>query len=162
MKKVLKRRKREHKTDYGKRFKLLKSGAPRLVFRRTNKYVIAQYVTSYEAQDKVLWEIDSRKLLSYGWPKSAKGSLKSISASYLVGYFVSKKIAKEKLEKPIVDFGMARVLHKTRVYGFIKGLIDGGLEISCKEEAFPNKEKLEGNELKNKIPFEEIKGKING
>ena len=40
--KVSKRRRIEAKTDYAKRIKLLKSEKPRLVFRRTNKYIIAQ------------------------------------------------------------------------------------------------------------------------
>lgn len=166
MKKTLKRRRREFKTDYGKRFKLLKSETPRLVFRKTNRYIIVQYVVSKEAQDKIIFGISSKNLLNFKWPESAKGSLKSISASYLTGYLMGKKIIKDKLEKPIIDFGMARVLHKTRVYGFIKGLIDSGVKINCKEETFPDEEKIKGMQLKNKIPFDEIKqgieGKING
>ena len=66
------------------------------------------------------------------------------------------------MQKPIVDFGMLRTLHKTKLYAFLKGLIDSGLEINCKNEAFPNEESIKGSNLKNKIPFEEIKGKING
>lgn len=162
MKRILKRRRREFKTDYGKRFKLLKSGTPRVVFRKTNRYLIVQYVISKEAQDKIIMGISSKDLLKKGWPESAKGSLKSITASYLTGYLMGKKIIKDKLEKPIVDLGMIRVLYKTKVYGFIKGLIDSGIEISCKEEAFPEEDKIKGLKLKNKIPFEEIKGKING
>src|SRR3989339_525255 len=76
--KTLKRRRLEFKTDYNKRIKLLKSQRPRIVFRRTNKYVIVQYVTSYEAQDKVELGLNSKILLKYGWPESAKGSLRSI------------------------------------------------------------------------------------
>lgn len=162
MKKVLKRRRREFRTDYGKRFKLLKSKKPRLVVRKTNKYIIVQYVVSKEAQDKIIFGISSKKLLSYGWPESAKGSLKSITASYLTGYLIGKDIIGRKLDKPIIDLGMMRVLHGTKVYGFIKGIIDSGIEIECKKEAFPEEDKIKGSKLKNKIPFEEIKGKING
>ena len=160
--KVQKRRRREYKTEYGKRFKLLKSGAPRIVFRKTNKYIIAQYVTSKEAQDRVIIEIDSRKLLKYGWPERAKGRLKSITASYLTGYLIGKKILDKKLEKPIVDFGMIMMLHKSKVYAFLKGLVDSGIEISCKEEAFPNESRIKGEHMKNKVPFNEIKSKIDG
>ena len=63
-------------------------------------------------------------------------------------------------EKPIIDFGMARVLHKTRVYAFILGLIDSGIKIECKKESFPEESRIKGNHLKNKIPFDEIKSKI--
>lgn len=158
--KTLKRRRKEYKTDYKKRFGLLKSGTPRIVFRKTNKYVSAQYVTSKEAQDKVILGFNSKNLMKYGWPETAKGSLKSITASYLTGYLIGKEILSKKLEKPIVDFGMMRVLHKSKVYAFIKGLIDSGVEINCKEEAFPDESRIKGEHMKNKIPFDEIKAKI--
>ena len=158
--KVAKRRRREHKTDYGKRIRLLKSGKPRIVFRRTNKYVIAQYVISEEAKDKIIFGVNSKNLLKYGWPENAKGSLKSITASYLTGYLIGKQIKDKKLKQPIIDFGMIRTLHKTKVYGFLKGIIDAGIEIKCKEEAFPDEQRIKGEHMKNKIPFDEIKLKI--
>ena len=172
----LKRRRKEFKTDYKKRFALLKSGLPRVIFRKTNKYLIVQYVKSDNAQDKILLGIDSKVLLKYGWPKEE--SIKSIPAAYLTGYLFGKKILLKKLEgspesslgegspessfeeKPIIDFGMARVLHKTRVYAFILGLIDSGIKIECKKESFPEESRIKGNHLKNKIPFDEIKSKI--
>ncbi len=153
--KTLKRRRKEFKTDYKKRFALLKSGLPRIVFRKTDKYLIAQYVKSKEAQDKIIFGIDSRELLKYGWPE--KESIKSTPASYLTGYLIGGKILLKKLEKPIIDFGMARVIHKTGAYAFIKGLIDSGIKIECKKETFPEESRIKGEHLKNKIPFEEIK-----
>ncbi len=155
--KVQKKRRRQNKTDYLKRIKLLKSEKPRIVFRKTNKYLIAQYVTSNEAQDKIVFGISSKDLLKYSWPESAKNSLKSISASYLTGYLVGGKILKEKLEQPIVDFGMIRVLHKNKIFGFVKGLIDAGLKIPCKKEAFPEDERINGEHLKNKVDVSKIK-----
>lgn len=155
--KIQKRRRRQNKTDYLKRLKLLKSEKPRIVFRKTNKYIIAQYVESDEAQDKVVFGINSKDLLSHGWDEKAKGSLKSITASYLTGYFAGKKILKENLETPIVDLGMIRVLHKTKVFAFIKGLIDAGVEIATKEEAFPEEERISGEHLKNKVDVKKIK-----
>src|SRR6056297_467679 len=130
---VAKRRRREGKTNYSKRIKLLKSEKPRMVFRRTNNYIIAQYVVSHDAQDKVIFGVDSKELLKHGWPKEAKGSLKSVTASYFIGYLTGNKIQKEKLEKPIVDFGMFKTKYKGRLFAFLKGLIDSGLEIDCKE-----------------------------
>lgn len=158
--KVQKRRRREYKTDYLKRLKLLKSGKPRVVFRKTNKYVISQYITSNEAQDKVEIGFDSRDLLKYGWPNEFKGSLKSISASYLLGYLMGKRILKDKKEKPIIDFGMIQSLHKTKVFAFVKGLIDSGLDIQSKEEAYPDESRIMGKHMKNKINLQEIKSKI--
>jgi len=148
--KNLKRRRKEYKTDYKKRFELLKGSLPRIIFRKTNRYLIAQYVVSKEAQDKIIFGIDSKELLKYGW--SEKESIKSIPASYLTGYLFGKK--------PIVDFGMTRVLHKTKVYAFIKGLIDSGIKIECEKENFPDESRIKGEHLKNKISFDEIKSKM--
>ena len=158
--KTPKRRRKEGKTDYNKRLSLLKGKKPRVVFRKTNRYIISQYITSKEAQDKVEFSITSKILMKYGWPKEAEGSLKSITASYLTGLLFGKEIIKEKKENPILDVGMIRALHKGKVFAFIKGLIDAGLEIECDKEFFPEKERIEGKQLKNKIPFNEIKSKI--
>jgi large subunit ribosomal protein L18 len=158
--KVQKRRRRESKTDYLKRLKLLKSGKPRVVFRRTNKYVIVQYIISDEAKDKVVLGFNSSELLKYGWPKEAASGLKNTTASYFLGYLMGKTIQKKKLEEPIIDFGMIQALHKSRVYGFLKGIIDSGIKISCKEEAFPEPERIKGEHLKNKVDFEKIKSNL--
>src|SRR3990167_5208677 len=120
--KTLKRRRKENKTDYGKRIGLLKSGFPRVVFRKTNRYIIAGYVISKEAQDKVELGITSKALLKHGWPKEFQGSLKSIPAAYLTGFLFGKKILGKKLETPVIDMGMIRNLHKNKVFGFLKGL----------------------------------------
>ena len=55
---------------------------------------------------------------------------------------------------------MLRVLHKTKVYAFLKGLIEAVIEIECKEEFFPSHEKIKGENLKEKINITEIKSKI--
>lgn len=162
MKKTIRKRRKSHQTDYGKRLKLLKSERPRLVFRKTNSAVIVQYVESVAAQDKAVFGVTSKALLKHGWPEAFKGSLKSIPAAYLTGYLVAKKIAKEKLTTPIVDLGMQRTLYKTRVYAFIKGLIDAGLEVNCKEEAFPEDERISGASMKEDFTktFEIIKSNL--
>ena len=158
---TVKRRRKENKTDYANRIRLLKSGIPRIVFRKTNKYLLVQYVTSKEAQDKIEINLTSKELLKYGWPEEFKGSLKSIPAAYFTGVLISNKIKDKKLKNPIVDFGMLRVLHKTKVFAYIKGLIDSGLEIeSSKEDAFPEEERILGKHLKNKIDVSKIKSGI--
>ncbi len=159
--KTLKRRRKENKTDYLKRIKLLKSNRPRVVFRKTNKYFISQYITSKEAQDRIEIGLNSRQLLNYGWPKSREGSLKSIPASYLLGILTGKKIKEKKLKTPIVDFGIMRVLHRSRPSAFVKGLLDSGLDIKTQEKIFPNEERITGKHMKD-IPFSEIKSKILG
>ena len=162
--KTLQRRRREGRTDYGKRLKFLKSSSPRLVFRKTNRYIISQYVTSKAAQDKVEIGITSKELKKFGWPEEFDGSLKSIPAAYLTGVLMGKEIEKKKLKTPIVDFGMTRVISKNKGYAFIKGVIDAGVEIKCGEEQFPEQERLEGKNMREDFSktFQEIKSKIEG
>ena len=160
--KVDKRRRLENKTDYAKRIKLLKSESPRLVFRRTNRYIIAQYVTSKEAQDKIEVGITSKNLKEYGWPAEFEGSLKSVPASYLTGFLIGKEIVKKKLKTPIVDLGMIRALSKNKAFAFLNGVVDAGIEIACPEENFPEKDRITGKNMKKDFSktFAEIKSKI--
>lgn len=66
------------------------------------------------------------------------------------------------MNTPIIDFGMQRILHKTKIFAFIKGLIDAGLKIECKDEAFPGEERIRGKDMKEDFSkiFDEIKLKI--
>ncbi|MFW5846654.1 MAG: 50S ribosomal protein L18 [Nanoarchaeota archaeon] len=160
--KVQRKRRREYRTDYKKRIGYLKSDKPRLVFRLSNKKAISQYVQSQEAQDSIEINLDSKELLKYGWPENFAGSLKSITACYLLGYLIGKKIIKEKKETPILDFGMINMLWKTKPYSFLKGVIDSGIKLECPEEAFPEQERIQGKNLKQDFSsnFEKIKSKI--
>ena len=159
MAKIDKRRRREGKTDYAKRIKTLKGESPRIVFRKSNKYLTAQYTLSKEAKDTIEFGVSSKMLLKYGWPEEAQGSLKSVTASYLLGIMMGKKIAIKKI-LPVIDFGMMRTVHKSRAYAFVKGLIDSGIKVPHKEGIFPEENRIKGEHLQNKVPFEKIKSKI--
>ncbi|MEK6925685.1 MAG: 50S ribosomal protein L18 [Nanoarchaeota archaeon] len=159
--KISKKRRMQNKTDYNKRLHLLKGEIPRLVLRKTNKYLIAQYVESKEAQDKVLIGINSKELIKHGWPKERSGSLKSLPAAYLTGFLFGKKIEKSKLKIPILDLGMARTVHGSRLYAFAKGVVDAGVKISHDSKVFPKDERIHGKHTKE-IPFKEVKSKIEG
>lgn len=156
------RRRREGITDYLKRKKLLKSNNPRLIFRKTNRYIISQYITSKESNDKVELAVNSKDLLKFGWPKEGEGGLKSITASYLTGFLMGKRIIKTKKEKPIFDFGMISPVHKAKPFAFLKGVIDAGVDMANKEdEIFPEEERIMGKHLKKDISEEVNKIKAN-
>jgi len=147
-KRTLKRRRREGRTDYKLRLGLLKSGLPRIVVRRTNKYFVVQAVKSVESQDKVIATVSSKELLKNGWDEKKVGSLKSIPAGYLTGLLAAKKIKKGKY---IMDLGMARTIAGARVFGVVKGLVDGGLYIDANEKVFPSEERLSGEHLNDDV-----------
>jgi large subunit ribosomal protein L18 len=154
---TIKRRRKEGKTDYKLRLGLLKSSEPRVVFRKTNRYVIGQIVSSEVAQDKILFGVSSKDLLSHGWPKDSEGSLKNIQACYLTGYLLGKK--SKGIKKAIFDFGLQRNIHKGRIYAFLKGVIDSGLHVAHNKDALPSNERIMEHEKLGKI-VEKVKGGI--
>ncbi len=157
-KKVNFRRRREHKTDYDSRIKLLQARKPRLVIRKTNKYIIAQIIKSEEAKDTTIAFAVSKELSKYGW----NHGFKNLPAAYLTGLLIASK-AEGKIKEAIVDIGLQRSTRGSRIYAVIKGAIEGGLKINCDEKMFPENERLKGAHLKTKDidkKIEEIKNKI--
>lgn len=155
--KTIRRRRLEKKTDYKLRFGLLKSGKTRLVIRKTNKYLIAQIVSTEIAQDKVLIGMSTKDLLSNGWPKEKSGSLKSLPACYSLGFILGKEMKTKKISESILDLGMHRNIHKSRIYALVKGVIDAGISIPCSEEALPTEQDLKRNDSLTKIMEKIIK-----
>ncbi len=156
MRRTIKRRRNEAKTDYHARHKLLESGKPRLVIRKTNRYITGQIVTSNLAQDKVVISVSSKELLSSGWLESLKGSLKNLSAAYLTGKLLAEK---SSVREAILDIGMYRNAARGRVYAFLRGAIDGGLIIPHNPEILPSDSRFEENKKTREI-FLKMKGGI--
>lgn len=137
---VMYRRKREGRTNYRKRLKLLISGSPRLVIRRTNKNIIVQVVKYSENGDAVVVTANSSELKKHGW-NHATGNL---PAAYLTGLLVAKKALSKKTENAIVDLGLQTPSSGSRMYAAVKGAVDGGMTIPCSDEVFPSEERLKG------------------
>lgn len=155
--KIDKRRRIEFKTNYNKRLKLLKGKSPRLVIRKTNRYMILQIIESKNAQDKVIYFASTKDLLKSGWPKEREGSLKSLSAAYLTGLLLGKKAGKLK-KRLIVDTGLIPSTKGSRIYAAIKGIADSGIEINYNEKIMPEMERIEGKTNKLDEIFKKVKG----
>lgn len=157
-----KRRRKENKTDYKNRFKLLKSGKTRIVIRRTNKYLVIQAIESDEAKDKVVKGVSSKDLLKNGWDEKFKGSLKSLPACYLTGLLMAKNL--DNKTEYVVDLGMARHMKGNRMYAAIKGLVDCGVKLNASEKVFPSEDRLNGEHMKDEVKknIEKVKSKLGG
>jgi large subunit ribosomal protein L18 len=136
------RRKREGRTDYRKRLKMLVSGISRLVIRNTNKNIIVQVVDYSADGDHVVVTANSSELPKLGW-KHATGNL---PAAYLTGMLAAQKAKKKHVEKAIVDFGL-QLKSSSRLYAAVKGAIDNGLEIPAGEDVFPSADRLSGKHI---------------
>ncbi len=154
MARTLKRRRREAKTDYKSRLNLLKSEKIRLVVRKTNRYIIAQFVESDIAKDKILFGISSKDLLERGWSKENIGSLKNKTAGYLTGAMIGK-LGKEKIKEAILDIGMNRNVKKSRIYSVLKGVLDAGIKIPHSKESLPELNEIKSNKKTEKY-FDKI------
>jgi large subunit ribosomal protein L18 len=158
--KVRPRRRREGKTDYKSRMALLSGKIPRIVVRKTNKYIIAQIVESKEAQDFVKIHASSKELSKKGW----KFSFKNLPAAYLTGMLIAKKALAIKVKKVILDIGRTTSTKGSKIYALLKGAVDAGLEINYSKDILPSEERISGKHIKKEEiskNFEEIKNKIN-
>jgi len=75
------RRRREGKTDYRQRQRLLRSRIPRAVVRMSSKNTYIQFIAYDEIGDKVLASASSKELTKFGWT-APTGNL---PAAYLTG-----------------------------------------------------------------------------
>ena len=154
--KTPRRRRLEAKTDYKARLALLKSEKPRIVIRKTNRYIIVQIVKSETAQDKILTGNTSKVLLSNGLPQESSGSLKSLGAAYLTGFLVGKQSLKLGVNEAILDSGMTRNVKNSRIYAALKGAVDAGLKVPHSDKVLPPIESIKSEKL-SKI-FDKIVG----
>ncbi|MFA5173789.1 MAG: 50S ribosomal protein L18 [Candidatus Pacearchaeota archaeon] len=154
--KLDKKRRLQNKTNYKKRLILLKGEHPRLVARKTNRYIILQIVTSDDAHDIIESAVTTKDLLKHGWPEDKKGSLKSIPAAYLGGYLLGKK-SKIK-ERIILDSGLIPNTKGSKIYAAVKGISDAGIDISY-GDVIPDEKRIQGENTKFK-DFEKVKSKI--
>jgi len=138
------RRRKNGKTDYRKRLKLLLSNKPRVVVRKTLKNIIIQVIEYDEKGDKVSVSVSSKELeKKYGW-KSNKGNIPS---AYLTGLIAGKRAIENGFKDAVPDIGVARSTKGSRIYAALKGVIDAGLKVPCSQKVLPSKESLNGSNI---------------
>jgi large subunit ribosomal protein L18 len=143
------RRRREGRTDYRVRLKLLKSGRPRAVVRLSEHRVRVSVVEFNPGGDRVLATADSAELGGIEFPS---GSLASTPAAYLTAYLAGLRAKAGGREEAVLDVGLRRPTAGGRLAAALKGLLDSGLRIPHGEEGFPSADRLNGSHLPHKLP----------
>lgn len=138
------RRRREGKTNYRKRLKLLLSGLPRFVVRITNRRVIAQVIKFDTRGDITLASADVLDLRKFGWKGGA-----CTPAAYLVGYLCAKRALKVGVTKAVLDIGLHTPTKGSRVFAALKGALDAGLEIPHDPIVLPSEERIVGKHIED-------------
>ncbi|KAL1519728.1 hypothetical protein AB1Y20_023237 [Prymnesium parvum] len=169
------RRRREGKTDYQARRRLViqdknKYNLPkyRLVVRMTNKDIICQIVYAKIVGDVTICAAYSHELPKYG----LEVGLTNYAACYCTGLLCARRllkklqldedyegqtepdgemflVEKEGDKRPftcVLDVGLIRTTTGNRVFGALKGAVDGGLNIPHSEKRFPGYDR-EGKEF---------------
>ncbi|PWA42317.1 ribosomal protein L18/L5, Ribosomal protein L5 eukaryotic/L18 archaeal [Artemisia annua] len=159
------KRRREGKTDYRARIRLInqdtnKFNTPkyRYVVRFTNKDIIAQVVSASIAGDMVLATAYAHELPQYG----LKVGLTNYAAAYCAGLLLARRVLKmlemdqeyqgnveatgedysvepadsRRPFRALLDVGLLRTTTGNRVFGALKGALDGGLDIPHSEKRF--------------------------
>jgi large subunit ribosomal protein L5e len=167
------RRRRECKTDYQARKSLItqdknKYLTPkyRLVVRRTNRDIIAQVFQAELTNDKCICSAYAHELARYG----VKAGFNNYAAAYATGLLLARRInnkfkldyegvkeatgadynaeeeAKPDAKAPFkcfLDIGLARTATGVKIFGVMKGALDGGLNIPHSSRRFPGSSKDE-------------------
>ncbi|TVU36189.1 hypothetical protein EJB05_18110 [Eragrostis curvula] len=159
------KRRRAGKTDYRARIRLInqdknKYNTPkyRFVVRFTNKDIVAQIVSATITGDMVLAAAYSHELPRYG----LEVGLTNYSAAYCTGLLLARRVLKirdldQEYEgnveatgedysvepaderrpfRALLDVGLIRTTTGNRVFGALKGALDGGLDIPHGEKRF--------------------------
>jgi large subunit ribosomal protein L18 len=143
------RRRREGRTDYRIRRKLLLGGQPRAVVRLSARRVRVSLVEFDPTGDRVVATADSAELGALTFPT---GSLSSTPAAYLTAYLAGLRAKASGREGAILDVGLRRPTAGGRLSAALKGLLDSGLEIPHGVEGFPSAERLNGTHLPKPLP----------
>lgn len=137
------KRRREGKTNYYKRRKMIISGKPRLVVRILSRGVVAQVIEAKPRGDVTLVSAVSKELSRYGW----KAGGKNLPAAYLVGMLAALKAKKKGIEEAILDIGLHAPTRGARVFAAAKGAVDAGLHVPLGESVIPDEERIRGEHI---------------
>ncbi|MDG5775716.1 50S ribosomal protein L18 [Haloarculaceae archaeon H-GB2-1] len=119
------RRRREARTDYAQRLRLLKSGKPRLVARKSNTQTTAQLIVTGSNGDETVASARSNDLEAYGW-EAPTGNM---PAAYLTGLLAGLRAQDAGVEEAVLDIGLNTATPGSKVFAVQEGAIDAGLEI---------------------------------
>jgi len=155
------RRRREGKTDYRKRLRLLRSRKTRIVVRNSLKNVRVQFVEYNEDGDKIIVSANSNELISkYQW----KYSTSTTPAAYLTGLLAGKRAMDNGISEGVLDIGRQRPVKGSKNFAALKGVLDAGIKCPHSNEKIPSEDRISGKHLNKEImtSVNDFKSKIIG
>jgi large subunit ribosomal protein L18 len=139
------RRRREGRTNYHVRYKLILSKKPRVVVRKSNANTVLQLVLAEQKGDKTLLTVNSKELREFGFAANTG----NLPAAYLTGLLFGKKMLAMGQAEGIADIGLHASTRGSRIYAAIKGVVDAGVNVPHSSEIFPDDDRIRGEHIKN-------------
>lgn len=137
------RRKRQGRTFYKKRIKILLSNKCRFVVRKSLRNLQASVVEYNPKGDKVVLTVSSRALNAFGW----KGNSGNLSSAYLTGFIAGKRALEKGIKEAILDLGLNTSVKGSVLYAALAGAVDSGLSIPHDADVLPSKERISGDHI---------------
>jgi len=137
------KRKREGRTYYKKRLKILLSNKFRFVIRKSLRNLGASVIEYSPKGDKVLFTVDSKALSKFGW----KGDNGNLPSAYLIGLLAGKKAIEKGVTEAVLDLGFNNSTKGSRLYATLAGAIDAGLKIPFNPEILPSRDRITGEHI---------------
>lgn len=137
------KRKRQGRTYYRKRLKIILSSKYRFVVRKSLRNIQASIIEYNSKGDKVLLTVNSKALSRLGW----KGHDGNLPSAYLIGMLAGKKAVEKGIKEAVPDLGFNNSTKGSRLYAAIAGAIDSGLKIPCSHEILPSKDRITGEHI---------------
>jgi len=142
--KVPRRRRREGKTNYHKRYIMVLSRHPRFVVRKTLNYIWVQVVEARPEGDVVIAAAHSNELRKkFGW----KAGTANTPAAYLTGLLAALRALEKGVDYAIPDIGLHRPVKGALVFAAIKAANDAGLKVPVSEEVVPSEDRIRGEHI---------------
>ena len=141
--KVAFRRRREGKTDYATRAKLVGVDKSRLVVRISNANCIVQVINVGEDGDETVVSAHSKELNKLGWLAGNKNT----SAVYLTAYLCGKKAVAAGIDYAVADIGLKSPIRGSKVFAAVKGAADAGLNVPYGESIIPTEDRINGEHI---------------
>ena len=110
--KVAFRRRREGKTDYGARIKLIDYEKSRLVVRISNAQATVQIVDYTPEGDITIASAVGKQLADYGY----LGNTGNITGVYLTGYLCAKRALAAGVDYAILDIGLRSPIKGSKIF----------------------------------------------
>lgn len=137
------RRKREGRTYYKKRLKILMSNKYRFVIRKSLRNFQASIIEYNPKGDKVLFTVNTKSLEKLGW----KGDTGNLPSAYLIGLITGKKAIGKGVKDAVLDLGFNNSVKGSRLYAALAGVIDSGLKVPFNPDVLPSKDRISGEHI---------------